>query len=242
MSNTTTFGTGFDHAPGHDPATTSLSWHYYCWVLNFDPNPIQNDTYPQFFRQVCDSWQLNLYFEIVEADLTRLGGGVSFLTEFGVCIFYDPISKKINLDECKATMDAADRYLVSWTYWDSNFYNDHSEIVYDIVNAFSRVYPTATNGVPLVLYYNSTTRFFSYSFNLNATTVNQASLATEIFVPMHLYPNGFNVTVSSNLNWFFDQDSSKLIVNLKTELLEILGRTGILGSFSTVSSVIVQSV
>ena len=130
MSNGTAFGTGFDHAPGNDPLRTALSWHYYCWLLNFDTDPIQNDTMPVFVKQICDSWQLNLYFETVETDLKRIGRGVgvSFLTEFGVCIFKDPQTGQINLDECKAAMDAADRYLVSWAYWDSDFYNETFQV------------------------------------------------------------------------------------------------------------------
>lgn len=129
MSNGSAFGTGFDHPPGHDKIGTAFSWHYYCWLLNFDTDPIHNDTMPVFVKQLCDSLQLNLYFETVETDLKRFGGGASFLTEFGVCIFKDPVSGKINLDECKAAMDAADRYLVSWTYWESDFYNDNFEVL-----------------------------------------------------------------------------------------------------------------
>lgn len=128
MSNGTFFGTGFDHPPGHDAKGTALSWHYYCWLLNIDKDPVTNDTIPTFVKQFCDQWQLNDYFETVEFDLKRFGGGASFLTEFGVCIFRDPVSGKINLDECKAAMDAADKYLVSWAYWDSDFYDDNFQV------------------------------------------------------------------------------------------------------------------
>lgn len=96
------------------------------------------------------------------------------------------------------------------------------KINYEVLDAFSRVYPTATNGIPLAMYYNSTTRFFNYTFEMNMTTVNQARLTTDIFVPQHLYPKSFTVNVSSNLQWTFDQDSSKVLVSLKTELLNKL--------------------
>lgn len=244
MSNNTFVGTGFDHSPGHDPTRTSLAWHYYCWLLNFDTDPIRNDSMPIFVRQVCDSWQLNLYFETVANDLARIGGGVSFLTEFGVCIFRDDVTHKINLDECKATLEASDKHFVSWAYWNSvTFYNNVSyEVDYDIVNEFSRVYPTATNGIPLALNYNSSTRFFSYIFDFNVTTHNQASIATEIFVPLHLYPNWFNVTVSSNLKWKFDNETSKLMINLNDAILDGLKQVESTNLFTTISSVIIQSI
>ena len=55
---------------------------------------------------------------------------------------------------------------------------------------------------------------------MNQTTVDQAALSTDIFVPQHLYPNNFKVNLSSDLTWKFDSDSSKVIITLKSSVLE----------------------
>jgi endoglycosylceramidase len=240
MSTSGTFGTGFTHPPGNDAKGTILSWHYYCWVLQNGEDPIKNDTVMEFYRVFCDKWQINEYFDTVEKDTKRLGGGPSFLSEFGVCVYIDPITHDRNIDECKPALIISDSRLTSWTYWDSNFYDFKRHVDYLIVNEFSRVYPTATNGIPLSLFYNSTTRFFSYSFDWNTSSKNQASLTTDIFIPQHLYPNGFNVTVSSNLQWTFDQTSSKLILSLQNSLLDNFDNLSSLIT-STVSSITVKS-
>jgi len=58
----------------------------------------------------------------VRAEVDRIGGS-SFLTEFGIC---DPDGDRqsINTVECAFVMRLADEYLQSWTYWDSQFFND----------------------------------------------------------------------------------------------------------------------
>lgn len=94
MSNKTVYGTGFDHAPGNDPHRTSLAWHYYCWIINVDPDPIRNDTLPTYIKGICDEWQLPLYFDTVQNDLKKYGAAASFITEFGTCNFNDPVTGK----------------------------------------------------------------------------------------------------------------------------------------------------
>lgn len=89
MSNTTVFGSGFDHAPGKDPFRTALSWHYYCWIINIDNDPLRNGTLPSYIKGICDEWQLPLYFRTVQNDLRRYGAGASFLSEFGGCNYYN---------------------------------------------------------------------------------------------------------------------------------------------------------
>ena len=46
-----------------------------------------------------------------------------FLTEFGLCA---PNGDERSIDsvECEFVMQEADEYLQSWTYWDSQFFND----------------------------------------------------------------------------------------------------------------------
>lgn len=55
---------------------------------------------------------------------------------------------------------------------------------------------------------------------MNQTTVDQAALSTDIFVPQHLYPKSFKVNLSSDLTWKFDSDSSKVVITLKSSVLE----------------------
>lgn len=121
-------------------------------------------------------------------------------------------SFRLNLEQCGQVMDAADTYMIPWTYWDSDFYDENFHIIPDYVNIFARVYPMATNGLPVSLKYNSTSKEFFYSFNLNMTTRDQASLSTDIFVPGMIYPQGFTVKTSVDLQWKFDSNSSKVIV------------------------------
>lgn len=221
MSNKDVLGTGFTKAPGNDNSRTALSWHYYCWLLDVFTKPIVNDTYPEFARKFCDEWQLKDYFKTVEEDLNRIGGGASFLTEFGTCVFRDPTSGKINTDECKYVLDASDKHFQSWAYWDSDFYLDNFEVNFDLVNIFSRVYPIVTNGLPVTLFYNSTTKYFEYVYQMNVVSLRQASLTTEIFVPENLYKTGFDVSVSTHLEWVFDEDSSRILVKLNHEIASL---------------------
>jgi endoglycosylceramidase len=219
------FGTGFTRPPGSDPHTTVLSWHYYCWLLNFAQNPLtENGTYPQFDRVACDNIQLEISYSAVKLDEIALGGGPSFQTEFGICAF--PVNpsndeSQLNTDECESILNAADRYLQSWTYWDSIFYhktkkNNKEKTIDELVNVFSRVYPQATNGMPLKLYFNTTTKYFFYSYMLNKSGSHDVAVVpTEIFVPQHVYyPFGFSVNVSSHLKWSFHSRENKIFVFL----------------------------
>ena len=58
----------------------------------------------------------------VQYEVSRLGGS-SFLTEFGICVPNGDI-QSIGTVECEFVMQEADEYLQSWTYWDSEFFND----------------------------------------------------------------------------------------------------------------------
>jgi endoglycosylceramidase len=241
MSNEEAWGTGFDHAPGNDIAGTSLAWHYYCWIINVDPDPLRNDSLPQFIRGICDDWQLPLYFETVRNDLNRIGGGTSFITEFGSCNFNDPVTGQLNLDECDSIMSAADKNFVPWTYWASDFYSKNFRLLDEYLFVFGRVYPTATNGIPISLAYNSTTRVFAYSFEMNVSSKKQASLNTEIFLPYYLYyRSDFKVTLSSNLKWTFDFDTTKVLIALNDSVLENFESMKKSGALSTVSTVLIE--
>ena len=124
------------------------------------------------------------------------------------------------MDECEYILEANDKFLQSWTYWDSNFYYyDTDEVNYQIVDVFSRVYPMATNGVPQSMSYNVTTQDFVYVYNLNVTSLRQATLQTEIFIPRHLYPSGVQVSVPSFLKWTYNQTSNRVLIDLAAEVV-----------------------
>ena len=205
--NGTFAGTGFERAPANDPSRTVLSWHYYCWLLQYSPNPLKNDTFPKFDRIGCDYLQREISFETVKNDRLKIGGG-SFLTEFGVCAF-GMDNGTIDTTECQYILESSDEYFMSWTYWDSNFYTD-SGINYPIINIFSRVYPQSTAGTPIGYQYNTKSLVFIYEYNHDPSILEP----TEIFIPDFLYPNGFNATVSDHLTSTYDKGNHILIVTL----------------------------
>lgn len=223
MSNKQLLGTGFDHPPGNDAQRTALSWHYYCWIIQINNDPLKNGTYPVFDKVFCDDWQLNDYFRSVEIEVaTNLGNSPSFLTEFGTCSIKvngsDP--HKFNIDECKVILKAADNHMQSWTYWDSEFYYyDTWQVRDDLVNIFSRVYPMATNGIPVSIDYDVDKKKFQYVYNINARTLKQANLRTEIFVPKHAYPNGFVVFAPAFLTWNYDSNANRVYFQLTGDIV-----------------------
>jgi endoglycosylceramidase len=193
-------GTGFDRAPSNDPNRTVLSWHYYCWLLQFNSNPLKNNSYPLIDRIICDDIQREIAFKSVKNDQKMIGGG-SFLTEFGVCAFPTD-NRTLITTECEYVLDTSDQYFTSWTYWDSNFYD------YPIINVFSRVYPQSTAGIPIRLFYNSNSKVFIYEY-IHDSTIKEP---TEIYVPNFLYSNGYEVSVSNHLNYKIDKDNNLLLV------------------------------
>ena len=193
-------GTGFTKAPGDDPSKTVLSWHYYCWFLQFNENPLKNNTFPMIDRIGCDYFQRELSFQTVKTNQEQIGGG-AFLTEFGVCSF-SKNNGTLDTTECEYVLNSADQYFSSWTYWDSNFY------VNGIINIFSRVYPQSTSGKPIYLFYNPKSLLFIYEFEQNPTITEP----TEIYVPEFLYPRGFHIFLSNNLVYELDRMNNLVLV------------------------------
>ena len=68
---------------------------------------------------------------------------------------------------------------------------------HNLARIFSRPYPQATAGVPLSLSYDPYSRVMEFHFLPNLQILS----ATEIFVPPLVYTDGYNVEVSSNLEW-----------------------------------------
>lgn len=214
------FGTGFNRPPGNDRQTTVFSWHYYCWFLNFKQNPLINGTYPELNKIICDDIQLKISFESVKLDMLELGGGPSFLTEFGECAFRRDDSS-FNVDECNAILDQSDRNFQSWCYWDSSFYelNTLKEIP-ELIDLFSRVYPRATNGYPIRYSFNLTSKEFFYEYKMNLTSYEQGIIPTEIHIPPDVYPNGFYCKIPSFLKWVNDKENFRILILLNDRNLK----------------------
>jgi hypothetical protein len=151
--------------------------------------------------------------------MIKLGGSPNFLTEFGVCSFnaQDPSDPdRLNTNECEVILDYCDSYFTSWAWWDANFYYyKNFQINFQLVEVFSRVYPKFTNGIPLNLSFNFTTGRFVYSFKMNLNKTD--SKPTEIFIPAHVYPKGFEVMTNHELAWSFDSFKKTLYLYLKDE-------------------------
>ncbi len=199
-----------------------MAWHYYCWLLQTNLNPFDKDgKLPIFEKIFCDDWQVSDSFETVQKDIIKLGRSASFLTEFGVCAFNAKNTSnptQLNTNECEIILDHCDQYFTSWTYWDSNFYDDNFEINKQLVDIYSRVYPRVTNGIPLSLSYNVTTGSFFYTFKMN---LDRIDLFTEIFIPDHVYPKGFKVITNPELIWSFNKNNKILYINLNNKFSKI---------------------
>eukprot|EP01116_Phalansterium_solitarium_P023997 TRINITY_DN8650_c0_g1_i1.p1 TRINITY_DN8650_c0_g1~~TRINITY_DN8650_c0_g1_i1.p1 ORF type:complete len:444 (-),score=146.12 TRINITY_DN8650_c0_g1_i1:257-1588(-) len=145
---------GFDHVPGGAKFVdrSVLSWHFYCWIFDNNMKPVD--------WTLCNSLQGD-FFDVRKGDVKRLGGA-GFLTEFGLCDATSPDG----IRECTSVMEAADRHLDSWSYWDafelwnttSNSPNPGDPTV------FSRTYAYAIAGRPLAMSFDAATGNFSLSF------------------------------------------------------------------------------
>ena len=217
MSSIDLIGSGFDHPPGNDSKSTVFSWHFYCWLYTIIPNPLKNGSIPFVDRTFCDSWQLNDYLKTVEADMIKLGGGASFMTEFGGCSFDISNTSYINTEECEYILNLTDQHFQSWAYWESDFYLSDGSLNEQLIHVFSRVFPLFTNGIPKSLNYDLLTGNFSFIYQVNLTSLKDPNVPTEIFIPYHVYPMGFKVVTSDLVEWTFDIDSSRLLVFLKNE-------------------------
>jgi len=87
---------------------------------------------------------------------------------------------------------------------------------YSICRVFTRPYPQATAGTPDSLQFDFDTRIFRYTFETNTAIPSP----TEIFVPPLIYPEGFDVIVSSALEW--EQEGNKIIVRANEDTLSFV--------------------
>lgn len=212
LFNGNIWGSGFNRPPGNDTNGTVLAWHYYCWLLQFNANPLVNGSYPVFDRVFCDDLQRYFAFYAIQQD-RQLLGSASFLTEFGVCDF--GFNGTQNTQECEYILDSTDKFFESWTYWDSDFFTENFQINQQLVNIFSRIYPVSTSGTPLNMFYNTTTKVFVYSFQINPSI----QAPTEIFIPKHVYLNSeeFKVSASDNVKWEWNESQRLVVVTSMTK-------------------------
>ncbi|XP_064646711.1 endoglycoceramidase-like [Lineus longissimus] len=204
LFNGKVLGSGFSHVPGGDlyKNRSVFSYHYYCWILTGN----MSQPYPIGKKILCDDLLEPKVFNAVMADLDILGGS-SFLTEYGLCtITDDPESE--DSQECNAVMRLADKYVQSWTYWDSQFFDAHGAVVEPAVKGFSRAYPRATAGTPLTMSYDPTSAEFQYDFVMDTTI----KAPTEVFVPPFHYPKGPKVAVTNGLKWTYSQEDNLVYV------------------------------
>lgn len=196
-------GTGFETVPGGAEYRNRsvLSYHYYCWLLYDDPS----GHYP-FTQRLCDKLLGPQMMRSVVSDVGQIGGS-SFLTEFGLCSpDGDPLST--NTVECEFVMSLADKFLQSWTYWDSLFFNGAGEVDWNVVKPFARVYARAIAGIPQNMTFDLETKRFELSYIIDKTI----KAPTEVFIPDLHYPKGFHVKTSEQLSWSFDKELKILYV------------------------------
>jgi len=198
-SRPSTLGPGFTAPPGGAQYLnrTAMSWHFYCWALGYS----SDQEFDPVLKAVCDDFLGPLVFNTVDARAAELDGSATMLTEFGECSpSYDHPDYQGTI-VCNMVLDLADKHFQSWSYWDtaSGFvlWDGEGEPVLDAVKVFSRPYPQATAGYPVTLDFNSESRIMQYSYNPDPAIPSP----TEIFVPALLYPKGFDVAVSDNLQW-----------------------------------------
>ncbi len=195
-------GTGFERAPANASQSTALSWHYYCWLYDIGSNKNTD-----LKRKACGSGQRVSSFDSINK-FKRDIGTASFLTEFGSCIFRHSDGTQ-DFRECESVLEFTDKYMESWTYWNSDFYREDGQPNMGLLDTMSRVYALSTAGHPISFSYNTTSKLFAYSYWHDL----KIQKPTEIFMPDHAYqPNGFQVKVSKHLTWSFDVENRLLLV------------------------------
>lgn len=168
------FGLADTTLPGFDAPRTALSTHVYAASANDDLNTMRRSV----------------------AAAERAGVPV-IATEWGAS--NDP-TKLVR------TAGQFDETLLSWQFW---AYNENQIIDTrrpptpenlrgPVVDALTRPFPSATNGTPLALSYDPTTRQLDYRWSTRRPDGRHApwGLETAITMPVRSYPAGYTVTVT----------------------------------------------
>ena len=127
-------------------------------------------------------------------------------TEFGACF-----ASQACFEEMNNSADAFDLGLASWAYWQYKSFGDFTttggtaEGVFNEngtpqtykLQALTRTYAHAFQGVPSTMHYDTVTKSFKTSFTLDKSVKG----LTEIYLNKKLnYPNGYKITVSNQAN------------------------------------------
>ncbi|XP_067933424.1 endoglycoceramidase-like [Watersipora subatra] len=180
-------GSGFTHVPGGDDYrnVSVFSLHYYCWFAGVDdPNP-----FPFWMRELCDRIFFPDVLSTVHKDISDTGGAC-FLTEFGQCQATAP-KNSTEYQECLNVLKSAEGAMLSWTYWDSVFFQPDGSTIGDTVSLFSRPYAMVIAGQPTSTSYDR----HSGEFSLSYKPAEDLSQRTLIYASRVQYPKGFTVSV-----------------------------------------------
>ena len=121
-------------------------------------------------------------------------GGVSLLTEFGVCRGYDLGPDEVDI-ECGSFMRISDDFLSGWIEWDYNdgkWYDSNGIPYWPKIMPYMRPYARRTAGTPLHMSFNTTTLEFNFEFEADLSI----EAPTELFLPPQRYTTGVAITVS----------------------------------------------
>lgn len=202
-------GTGFETVPGGPEFRdrSALSYHLYCWVKSGDSDPLS------FFDKVlCDDLLAADVLTNAKKEFTRTGGG-GFLTEFGECK-PDGRQNSSNTVLCETVLKLADENLVSWTYWDTDFFDASGNVQLDTVKPFIRAYPRAIAGTPLSLSWDMKSHSMEFNFLLDPTI----TAPTEIFVPPIYFGEGIEVAISDTLVYTWDLANHVMLIYPKNSV------------------------
>lgn len=172
----------------------AFSFHIYCGIVNSRGDP-KWPTICKGIDQLTFKWKLEHSQE--------LGGG-RILSEFGA-LSDDPKG----VEELTQVLDAADKYLLSTTYWQFKYFSDHTTQVMpgstegfyhpngtlqrNKVAQLSRTYARAICGTPQTMRYKDGNFVLEYIANKG----NCGGMPTEIYLNEEMnYPNGYKYQIS----------------------------------------------
>ena len=140
-----------------------------------------------------------------------------FFTEFGICV-PDGNPNSINTIECNAVMNAADKEFQSWTYWNSEFFDESDKPIDKQVKPFVRMYPLVTAGEPISLEFDTFKGSGFYAFSTTEMTVDLAKrgeIIASIYLPLEIYyQQGYKFEVEPNYITYNTSSNNDHLVNL----------------------------
>ncbi|GAA5813241.1 hypothetical protein MFLAVUS_006715 [Mucor flavus] len=159
---------GFNDVPLGDGARAVHSFHYY--------KPPQTGS-------------ISTTLENRRKDNVRLKTA-GMLTEFE---FWITEGEGANL--LQETVNAADKYMMSWMGWAyENLYDGGGVPKPVLAKHYSRAYPSAIAGIPTSYGFNPADSSLTVTYKVKKSV----TAPTELILPKPTYPNGYNVTVSPN--------------------------------------------